>query len=320
MCCPLGARVTHPFVPGLNGTHPVLSALGSRPPGARLALVVEGGGMRGAVSGGMALGLGELGLAGAFDAAYGASAGTLNALWLVSDRVREGIPTWIDRSWNRELISRWRMLRGRPMVDIRGLIEHRYEQLSPGLFAAALGAGTELHPLATAVSTGEAVDLHPTITDPASLQRAVRASATLPLLAGEPVSLGGEHYLDAGLTAAIPVQAAIRDGATHILVLRSRLEGEVTSAPTGAAGRLTARLLARVDPAVARAFLNRAQDELEVEALLARHAADAALTPHVLSIRSPPGSPVPSRLDRNVDRVAAAMEAGRAAAHAALGG
>ena len=118
--------------------------------------------MRGAVSGGMALGLGELGLAGAFDAAYGASAGTLNALWLISDRVREGIPTWVDRTWNRELISRWRMLRGRPIVDIRGLIEQRYEQLSPGLFAAALRAGTELHPLATAVSTGEAVDLHPT--------------------------------------------------------------------------------------------------------------------------------------------------------------
>jgi predicted patatin/cPLA2 family phospholipase len=319
MCCPPGARVTH-LVPEHTAGHPVLSALRVRPPGARLALVVEGGGMRGAVSGGMALALGELGLAGAFDAAYGASAGTLNALWLITDRVQEGIPTWIDRTWNRELISRWRVLRGRPIVDIRGLIEQRYEQLSPGLFAAALGAGTELHPLATAVSTGEAVDLHPSITDPASLQRAVRASATLPLLAGEPVSLGGERFLDAGLTAAIPLQAAIRDGATHILVLRSRLEGEMTRAPSGAAGRLTARLLARVDPAVARAFVNRAQHELEVEALLARHAADPALTPHVLSIRPAPGSPVPSRLDRDVDRVAAALQAGRLATHAAFGG
>ena len=168
----------------LSDIHPVTSALRSRPAGARLALVVEGGGMRGAVSGGMALALGELGLAGAFDAAYGASAGALNALWLVSDRVMEGIPTWVDRTWNRELISRRRMLAGRPIVDIRGLIERRYEQLSPGLFAAALGARTELHPLATSVSTGDAVDLHPAITDPASLARAVRASATLPLLAG----------------------------------------------------------------------------------------------------------------------------------------
>ena len=52
--------------------------------------------MRGAVSGGMALGLDELGLAQAFDAAYGSSAGTLNSMWLVSGRVRDGIPTWTD--------------------------------------------------------------------------------------------------------------------------------------------------------------------------------------------------------------------------------
>ena len=50
--------------------------------------------MRGAVSGGMALALDELGLARAFDAAYGSSAGTLNAMWLVSGRVStEGIIT-----------------------------------------------------------------------------------------------------------------------------------------------------------------------------------------------------------------------------------
>jgi predicted patatin/cPLA2 family phospholipase len=37
---------------------------------------------------------------------------------------------------------------------------------------------------------------------------------------------GGERYLDAGSTAAIPVQAATDDATTHILVLRSRLEGD----------------------------------------------------------------------------------------------
>lgn len=44
--------------------------------------------MRGAVPGGMALGLDELGPAQAFDAAYGSSAGTLNASGLVSARPR----------------------------------------------------------------------------------------------------------------------------------------------------------------------------------------------------------------------------------------
>ncbi len=71
-------------------THPVAAALRERPEGAWLAVVIEGGGMRGAVSGGMALALHELGLGGAFDARYGSSAGALNAMWLVSGRLTEG--------------------------------------------------------------------------------------------------------------------------------------------------------------------------------------------------------------------------------------
>src|SRR6185436_13642937 len=114
--------------PSAEMTHPVLAALRERPPGARVALVIEGGGMRGAVSGGMALALDELGLAQAFDAAYGSSAGTLNAMWLVSGRVRDGIPTWIDPELVGALIDKRRMLRGGSVVDVRTLVEDRYEQ------------------------------------------------------------------------------------------------------------------------------------------------------------------------------------------------
>ena len=128
--------------------HPVVEALGQRPAGARIVLAVEGGGMRGAVSGGMALALHELGLATAFDAAYGSSAGTLNAMWLLSGRILDGAHTWTDPDLNRELVSRRRLIGRRPMVDIESLVEERYELLSPGLFDAVLAARTELHPLA----------------------------------------------------------------------------------------------------------------------------------------------------------------------------
>src|SRR3954466_9326738 len=117
--------------PGSALSHPVLGALRERPAGARVALVIEGGGMRGAVSGGMALALDELGLADAFDAAYGSSAGCLNAMWLVSGRLRDGIPTWTAPTLVRELLSRRRVLRGGPLVGIRDLVEERYEKLSP---------------------------------------------------------------------------------------------------------------------------------------------------------------------------------------------
>ena len=231
-------------------THPVVAALRDRlseavvrpqaeTMGARIALVVEGGGMRGAVSGGMALGLDELGLAQAFDAAYGSSAGTLNAMWLVSGRVRDGIPTWTDPRLVHELISRRRALLRRPVVDVRRLVEERYEQLSPGLFEAVLAGSTELHPIATEVETGEAVDLHRELADARSLRLALRGSAALPLLAGPPVELGGRRLIDAGLSAAIPFRAALADGATHVLVLRSRRAGEIATAPGRVSGELT---------------------------------------------------------------------------------
>ena len=300
-------------------SHPVVEALRSPPAGARIALVVEGGGMRGAVSGGMALALDELGLAQAFDAAYGSSAGTLNAMWLVSGRVRDGIPTWTDPALVGQLISRRRALRRAPVVDVRTLVEERYEQLSPGLFAAVLAAPTELHPVATDVETGEAVDLHADIRDAATLRLAIRASAALPLLAGPPVALNGRHLIDAGLSAAIPFHAALADGATHVLVLRSRREGETVTPPSRASAALTGRLLRRLSPALETGFLTRVERERADEDLLARHAADPSLSPSILSISPPAASVSPSRLERDIDVVRAGLEAGRAAAHAVLG-
>jgi predicted patatin/cPLA2 family phospholipase len=280
-------------------THPVAAALRERPEGARVALVVEGGGMRGAVSGGMALGLDELGLAGAFDAAYGSSAGTLNAMWLVSGRVRDGIPTWTDPQLVGELISRRRaLLRRGPVVDVRGLVEERYERLSPGLFDAVLAGRTELHPIAT--------DL--------------RASAALPVLSGPPVTVDGRPFIDAGLSAAIPFRAALADGATHVLVLRSRRAGESVTAPGRLSGTLTARALRRISPALETAFRTRVEREGADEALLAHHDADPSMQPAILSIRPSADSPVPSRLERDLGVIRAGLEAGRAAAHAALSG
>jgi predicted patatin/cPLA2 family phospholipase len=275
--------------------------------------------MRGAVSGGMALALDELGLRDAFDAAYGSSAGTLNAMWLVSGRLRDGIPTWTDPGLLKELINYRRAFRRQPAVDVAGLVEQRYERLSPGLFKAVLASHTELHPIATDVTTGEAVDLHPYMDDEAGVRIAIRASSTLPMLSGPPVTINGRRYLDAGLSAAIPFHAAFADGATHVLVLRSRRMGDVVAPPAGMSARVTSRLLNRIHPSVTRGFLTRAEREGADEELLARHDSDPQMTPHVLSIRPAPDSPVPSRLERDIQVVRAALEAGREALHRALG-
>ena len=104
-----------------------------------------------------------------------------------------------------------------------------------------------------------------------------------------------------------------------MLVLRSRRAGETVTAPGRVSGTLTGRALRRISPALETAFRTRVERERADEALLARHDADPSSLPPILSIRPPPDSPVPSRLEHDIDTIRAGLEAGRLAAHAALG-
>lgn len=296
-------------------THPVIQAITNPGPEDRVVLVIEGGGMRGAVSGGMGLGLHELGLGDSFDAVYGSSAGALNGLWLLSGRAEDGVPTWTDAELGKIVMDKKRIIGPRPIVDMKTVIEQHYERISPGLFQAALEANTEFHPIATDIETGQAVDLHPGIRDRDSLVLALRSTSTLPLIGGPPVEMDGRHYLDAGLSAAIPFRAAIEGGATHLLVLRSRKAGDVATDPSGLGGRLTTRMLGRISPAVREGYLTRGRREGEDEAFLARHDVENGLSPSILQVRPDPDSPVPSRLESNLDVVRAGLESGRVAVH-----
>ena len=70
---------------------------GQRADGYRIALSVEGGGMRGTVTAGMAYALHERGLLPAFDAVYGTSAGAITAAWLLSSNP-DGLRGWPART------------------------------------------------------------------------------------------------------------------------------------------------------------------------------------------------------------------------------
>jgi predicted patatin/cPLA2 family phospholipase len=263
----------------------------------------------------MGLGLHELGLGNSFDAVYGSSAGALNGLWLLSGRAEDGVPTWTDAELGKIVMDKKRIIGPRPIVDMKTVIEQHYERISPGLFQAALEADTEFHPIATDIETGRPVDLHPRIRDRDSLVLALRSTSTLPLIGGPPVEMDGRHYLDAGLSAAIPFRAAIEGGATHLLVLRSRKAGDVATDPSGLGGRLTTRMLGRISPAVREGYLTRGRREGEDEAFLARHDVENGLSPSILQVRPDPDSPVPSRLESNLDVVRAGLESGRVAVH-----
>src|SRR6266536_1126717 len=296
---------------------------GQRRDGFRVALAIEGGGMRGTISAGMALALDELGLVSALDAIYGASAGAITAAWLLSRP--QGLRGWTEPSYARAFIRRSALLRGRPVADIRALIEELYQTTFPMDFDAVLASPVEFHPLATDAATGQSTDLRPLCGTPAELRLALRASAALPLLAGPPVQLDGRRFYDAGLSESVPYRTALAQGATHVLVLRSR-RGPV-AVPEGGRGparsaRVIARTALRREPPALRAAPPSAAPPSAAPPSAAPPA--ASVTPAsgasaaVFSIRPLAGSPAVSRLATDGRLLQAAFESGRAATHAAF--
>ena len=84
-----------------------------------------------------------------------------------------------------------------------------------------LASGPELRILATSLETLTLRVLEG-FADVDELLGAVRASASLPRLGGRPSVFRHERMADGGLIEPIPFETPIAEGATHLLVLRSR--------------------------------------------------------------------------------------------------
>ncbi|MET7772331.1 patatin family protein [Nocardia sp. NPDC005366] len=284
----------------------------SRADGYRLVLVIEGGGSRGVYAGGMVQALEELGLSGVFDAVYGTSAGALNGAWFLSGRVVPGMRTWTDPVIMRTTVDPARVLRGRRAFDLHYLVHKVYEGIEPMDFPAILGNPTTFHPVATDIHTGLAVDLHPHIVDQHTLQTALRASAGLPILAGPPVALGASHYFDGGLAESVPIRLAVRDGATHSLILRTRRTDENRPRASRLHQVVGGGYLRWRAPGAYRAWLARGGQQSAEDRFT------AGLATAALQIHPPLGSPDIDSSSRDTDLLTAALEIGRQATHAAL--
>jgi predicted patatin/cPLA2 family phospholipase len=307
----------------MAGVHPVLrliaerheagSTPGNRADGQRLALAIEGGSSRGTYSSGMVVAIDELGLLPCFDDVYGSSAGALNGAWLVCGRASTGMASWWDPSVMRRVINPWHPLRGRPVVDTNYLVHTVYDRLQPMDFPAILASPVPFHPLATDADTGESTDLYPFISDSPTLQLSLLATACIPMLAGRPVWLGGRRFVDAGLAEPLPFRTALGQGATHVLVLRTRRADEPPLPPPRVQGVVVPRILRRHAPGTLGLWRTQYERDLADERQLAEN--DALFT-----VRPPAGSPDVGSLERDPGVLRKAVDLGRDAVLDALGG
>ena len=188
--------------------------------------------MRGAYTGGMAHALHDAGLEPFFDVVYGSSAGAyVGAALVLGDGCGAGRIFHEDMAC-RAFADPRRLGTRRPVVSLDHLIDVIMVTAKPLPWEQLRDAPVPLRVVATAAD-----DLTPHVLEPrtvAEWRAALRATATIPYLAGPAVELHGRRWIDGSVSEPLPVPRALADGATHVLALLNR-----TAAPVR---RRTARL------------------------------------------------------------------------------
>jgi predicted patatin/cPLA2 family phospholipase len=308
----------HPVVELIRRRRAERSQPGRRTDGRRIALVIEGGGMRGVVSAGMTAAIEQLGLRDAFDEVHGASAGAFSGAFLLAGQAAYLTSLFCCGFGDPQFVSALRVLRGGAAFDMDYVIDEVWTHQRPLRFEQVLSSGIELHCTATDADRAEIVDLTG-LRDAEEIRCALRASARLPWLAGPPVSFRGRRLLDATLAEAIPIHAALAT-ATDALVLQTRPPGVRHPGLAGPVARLTDRYLQKINPTLVELRVTRSHRYDELSAQLAAQATDPSASPAVCVIRPPAGAHVVGQLENRPVALENAGSEGMRAAWMALEG
>ncbi|HEX3904627.1 MAG TPA: patatin-like phospholipase family protein [Polyangia bacterium] len=227
------------------------------PDGRQLALVVEGGALRGVCSAGGVVALEHLGLTEVFDHVYGTSAGVMNACYFVAGQAQLGIRIYYEDMNRREIVNPWRFWRildldrlfGQTILGAKRLRLESVLTARSKLFIAALEAETGTGRLFDAQALGSSE----------GLLAALRGATAVPFLYNRPSPVEGRRCLDAGLVNAFPVVDAVAAGCTDILVLLTRPFGYRRPRAGRFMRWLFNRLCAHGNPQLARAYALRHQ-------------------------------------------------------------
>jgi predicted patatin/cPLA2 family phospholipase len=268
-------------------------------------MVLEGGGLRGAFVAGVLAELESRGVS--FDHIFATSAGAASAAYLVAGQGQSALRIWRERTHGGQLLSVRHLLRGRGLMDIRGLVDIFKHEIT--LDAARLASSSTALSIAVTNCTTGAADYVRASAD--NLFALLEATMALPVVYGRVVPIGGVPYIDGGVTDAIPLEPALRLEPRRLLVVSTRPHGyrKVAVPIAGDWLRYHYRDFPRLWPALRMRWECYNRSIMKVEALerLGR----------LLVIR--PAQPLPaSRLTRDRGRIIETLELGQRAAQGFL--
>ncbi|KAL9191323.1 hypothetical protein ACHAXT_001029 [Thalassiosira profunda] len=350
--------------------------------GYRVALAVEGGGMRGCVTAGMVAAIHYLGLEDTVDVVYGSSAGTVIGAYFITRQLPwfgpelyyDALTTAGDRFINTKRFLRavglgmldprltkdviFRRNNGKPILDLTYLLNTTMQEDKP-LDWETFERMQKVQPLkvmASGLKSERAfiLDMEKgSFSNLEELACCMRASCLLPGVAGPVMNMkrpeeDGTHLqydmeprnniklreeyeplADALLYEPLPYRAAISEGATHVICLRSRPDGVDVTGKRSVLEKMVVRRFLKRKNSLANAYgymkkqlhkrlygeqvleLNRGANDVH------RPYSDTS-KPHLLPIAIPPGSAEVTKLETDREAIFEGVRRGFARAYDAL--
>ncbi len=266
--------------------------------------------MRGVVSAGMLAGLEDLGLLEAFDAVYGASAGAVNGAFFMSGQVSSSLGIYYEDINDSRFISLLRSFTRRPVMSLSYLLDDVMVRSKVLNWQAVLDSPVRFKIAASSLAELR-VRLLEDFRDRDHLFAALRASSSVPLLAGPPAEVDGKRYLDAVLFEPIPYVTALADGCTHLLVLLTRPEGILNGKPSFFERHVIARWIKALEPRLRQPYLDQEQAYDRTVRELKTATAEPGTSPHLYALCLPASTQPIRWLERNPALLMAAAADGR---------
>lgn len=264
-----------------------------------VALVLEGGGMRGVYTTGVLDAFMDAGLE--FPLVVGVSAGASHALSFLSrqrDRARRVV---VDYVRSPQYMGLGVLLKEGSYFGWDFIFRRLPLELEPFDFSSFWKNPARWVAVATDIESGKAAYL--SATNDTELMTVAKASCSLPFIS-PPVSINGHQYLDGGVSDSLPVDWALAQGAEKLIVIRTQ-PAAYRKGPTKHPS--LARFWYRKYPALAETLLTRNErynacldhlEELEKDG--------------VATLVQPKPQPGLSRLERNPARLQGLWESGYA--------
>jgi len=273
----------------------------------RQALVVEGGGMRGAFTSGVLDAFLQQQF-NPFDLCVGVSSGSTNVANYLAAQEGRTLHIYLDHSLRSEFIRYGRFFRGGDLLDLKWMwdvVEQEYPLNQEQLFANR----AEFYMVLTHAISGEATYIKAC---KANILEGLRASSSIPVLTRQAVEIFGEPYFDGGVADALPVHwTAKQDRVAKMMVVRTRPKNYYKASLKG--DKLLAKYYAKQRQGFAQSLLTRTQRYNDAVQFL-----HTSPTQKLLEICPPDLKNMASRLSKNKAKIRYSYDVGLDAGHQAI--